>query len=72
MPQSSKIWFGLVQIAYNLLNQIEKKYSKMLFGLVYQNVFGTDCYSVLCNMHTEDFRLKHNRVGILCVTFCKN
>jgi len=34
MPQSSKNWFRLVKIALNLLNQIEKKSSKMLFGLV--------------------------------------
>jgi hypothetical protein len=32
-----------VKNAYNLLNQIEKKSSLMLFGLVCQNVFAADC-----------------------------
>jgi hypothetical protein len=41
-PQSIKNWFGLVKIASNLLNQIEKNSSKMLFRLVCENVFGTD------------------------------
>ena len=45
MPLSSKNCFGLVKFALNFLNQIEKKSSKLLFGPVCRNVFGTDCYS---------------------------
>ena len=32
MPQSSKNWFGLVKVAYNLLNQIEKILLKCCSG----------------------------------------
>jgi hypothetical protein len=40
--------------ALNLLNQIEKNSSKILFGLVCQNVFGTDCVHVYVVIHFYD------------------
>ncbi len=56
----------------NLLNQIEQNSSKMLFGLVCQNAFGTDClfqfkhvklHVVLSSQYytqlTENFKSKH-------------
>jgi hypothetical protein len=36
-----------VKMASSLLNQIEKKSSKILFRLVCQNVFGTDCVCLI-------------------------
>ena len=54
------------------LNQIEKNSSKMLFGLVCQNVFGTDCLNDLKEiyyMYLSTDNLAGTELGVLCLKY---
>ena len=55
-----------LKMASSLLNQIEKKSSKMLFGLVYQNVFGTDCGKYFIYLAVKEYATAHYEMELIC------